>query len=229
MKNRLILFFFIVGALVVGCGDSKMNKANNSTNCDDASMQQLHDAALAGIGNAQNELGWRYESGDCVDRDYKQSANWYRQAAEQGHVNAQKVLGFMYAGGVGVKQDTPESLFWFRKASEQGHPEAQVGLGVAYFRGIGVEKDPRQAAEWFQKSADQDFPRGQYNLGRLYETGDGLPQDNVQAYMWYDLASRGYAKGGTARDKLAEKINESEVAEANRMAANWTAKPKPFR
>jgi hypothetical protein len=34
--------------------------------------------------NAQNHLGWLYQSGNGVTKNYVEAVKWYRKAAEQG-------------------------------------------------------------------------------------------------------------------------------------------------
>ena len=59
--------------------------------------------------------------------------------------------------------------------------------------------------------------------------GDGVPQDYVQAHKWVNLAAsrtttRKAEDYRVARDKLAEKMTASQVAEAQRLAREWRPK-----
>ena len=90
-----------------------------------------------------------YYLGNGVPENYKESARWYRKAAEQGHAKAQNSLGFRYAHGRGVPEDYAEAVKWFRKAAEQGDNQAQWSLGVAYQFGEGVIEDKVQAYAWW--------------------------------------------------------------------------------
>jgi TPR repeat protein len=61
---------------------------------------------LAEKGNAyaQSSLGWMYNNGFDVKRNYKAAAKWYKLAADQGHPDAQFNFGQMYFDGEGVTQ-----------------------------------------------------------------------------------------------------------------------------
>ena len=45
--------------------------------------QGVEKAAVAGIGQAMNNLGWLYQSGYGVKQDYQQARQWYEKAARQ--------------------------------------------------------------------------------------------------------------------------------------------------
>ncbi len=49
--------------------------------------------AEAGDKYAQACLGWMYEFGKGVNKNYLAAEEWYRKAAEQGHADAQRNLG----------------------------------------------------------------------------------------------------------------------------------------
>ncbi|MYE58442.1 MAG: sel1 repeat family protein [Alphaproteobacteria bacterium] len=52
--------------------------------------------ARQGNSHAQFYLGYMYDSGKGVVRNYAEAVKWYRRAAEQGDVDAQFNLGLMY-------------------------------------------------------------------------------------------------------------------------------------
>jgi uncharacterized protein len=61
------------------------------TNYDEALLLYSISAEL-GNAKAQNELGWMYDNGRCVEKNKEQAVFWYRKAAEQGHTLAQENL-----------------------------------------------------------------------------------------------------------------------------------------
>jgi hypothetical protein len=83
-------------------------------------------AAKQGDANAQYGLGWCYETGKGVTKDYSQAVFWHKKAAEQGNANAQYSLGLIYYNqGVeaeGMSDDKlyneakQQSGFFFREA-----------------------------------------------------------------------------------------------------------------
>jgi len=68
------------------------------------------------------------------------------------------------------------------------------------------------------------------NLGYMYDSGEGVPQDYTKAHMWYNLAASKLTDKDRAvavdnRDLVAEKMTPAQIAEAQRLAREWRAKP----
>ena len=92
-----------------------------------------------------------------------------------------------------------------------------------------MPQDNQEAASWARKAAEQGQVEAQYNLALSYANGEGLPQDYIQAHKWLNLAaplSPGEVMDNDRllRDKLAEKMTASQVAEAQRLAREWQPK-----
>ena len=192
----------------------------------DAEAQyRLGEMYRSGEDPQYNEFDEEYYSGEGVRRDDQSAVKWFRKAAEQGHAEAQVRLGGMYYYSGGVPRDYQEALKWFRKAAEQGLAQAQFSSGSMYYKGEGVPQDYQQAAKWYRRAAEQGLARAQYNLGSNYNFGEGVPKDYVLAIKWYNLSAAQGDKGAAeARDKLAKKMNTSQIQEAQRLARNF--KPK---
>lgn len=47
-------------------------------------LARIKTAAESGDMNAQNHLGWLFQSGNGVTKNYVEAVKWYRKAAEQG-------------------------------------------------------------------------------------------------------------------------------------------------
>ncbi len=160
--------------------------------------------------------------------DYAAAMRILRPLAEQGNAYAQALLGGMYSLGQGVPQNYAEALKWFRLGADQGFSFAQFGLGALYYNGQGVPQNYAEAARWYRLAADQGNAEAQNNLGIMYANGRGVPQNSVQAYMWLSLLffapDGGGPKAAQARDILAAKMTPAQIAEAQKLAAEW--KPK---
>ena len=158
----------------------------------------------------------------------RQEIDALRARAEAGVPSAQFSLGFRYNTGQGVPQDYVEAVRWYRLAADQGYATAQANLGVMYADGQGVPQDYVEAVRWYRLAADQGHARAQGNLGVMYGTGEGVPQDYVQAHMWFNLAASRMASGHRqhavdGRDRAAGQMNPTQIAEAGRLAREWTA------
>ncbi|HXO71387.1 MAG TPA: tetratricopeptide repeat protein [Bradyrhizobium sp.] len=74
--------------------------------------QNFFPLAEQGAPAAQTYLGFMFETGRGVPRNYTEAAMWYRRAAEQGDSLAQYSLGLLYDKGQGVPQDIVEANKW---------------------------------------------------------------------------------------------------------------------
>jgi TPR repeat protein len=88
---------------------------------------------LAEQGNpaAQTYLGFMFETGRGVPKNYTEAAMWYRRAAEQGDSLAQYSLGLLYDKGQGVPQDIVEANKWLNlsaASAPRGAREARARL-----------------------------------------------------------------------------------------------------
>jgi uncharacterized protein len=190
--------------------------------------------AEKGCDGAQDMLGDIYaRGGHNVPQDYVQAVHWYRLAAEQGYAPAEYDLGVRYEYGEGVAQDYTQALGWIRKAADQGVAVAQFAMARIYLSGSGVAKDYQQALGWALKAADQGNAEAQFTAAIIYGSGaPGVPRDMVQAYMWADLAVARYAPAQADRraiaikdrDIMGSELTAAHLADAKRLAAEWTAK-----
>jgi TPR repeat protein len=116
-------------------------------------LRELRPLAKHGDGLAQSMLGWMYEWGEGVPKDYVQARLWYEKAAAQGFAPAQTNLGALYNNGRGVPQDYVQARLWYEKAAAQGFADAQFSLGLMYAKGKGVPQNHVQAHMWYNLAA----------------------------------------------------------------------------
>ena len=145
--------------------------------------------AMRGDAAAQCNLGYCYEYGKGVRRDYTEAMKWYRESAERGNAPAQYNIGNCYYYGKGTSKDYAEAIKWFKKAAEQGYASAQCNLGICYHYGKGVGQDYAEAVKWYRKAAEQGDADAQCNLGICYEYGNGVGKDYTEAAKWYENAA----------------------------------------
>ncbi len=98
--------------------------------------------------------------------------------------------------------------------------------------GRGVPQDDVEAARWYRLAAEQGNARAQFNLGSMYEKGEGVPQDYVVAHMWLNLAGAQLAgeerdRAIRGRDLVAQSMTPEQMAEAQRLAREWTPTVAP--
>ena len=172
--------------------------------------------AAKGDAEAQCNLGFIYDLGQSVEKDYAEAAKWYRNAADQNFAAAQFRLARLYAGGLGVERDDAEAAKWCRKAADQDYAKAQLSLGTSYAGGFGVVKDDVEAMKWFRKAADQDNAAAQHALGFHYANGQGVEKDYAEAYAWFNLAAKTDTKAATLRDNLEKSMSPQRVGDAQK-------------
>jgi len=87
-----------------------------------------------------------------------------------------------------------------------------------------------EAAKWFRLAADQGLSSAQFMLGEMHVLSEGVPFDLVRALMWLTLAAaQGYERAIEARERIAEHMTPSQIAEAQKLASIWKPKSEPGR
>ncbi len=142
--------------------------------------------------------------------------------AEQGDAEAQVQVAMLSSSAA-------EQLKWFCLAANQGHAEALFQL---YSR----DKPDEKSLTWLCLAANQGHALAQEERGDLHVQGLGqawreaglVKLDHVRAYMWYSLAAaNGEPRAGYRsrplyiRDDLADQMTPAQIAEAERLAAEW--------
>ena len=110
--------------------------------------------------------------------------------------------------------------------AEKGNAIDQYILGFMYENGEGVSQDYKKAEKWYHKAAKQGDTDAQYNLGNFYNNDNlGVAHDYVMSHMWFNIAAvNGYQDAFEKRDSVAEKMTQSQIAEAQKLAREWMAK-----
>jgi hypothetical protein len=146
-------------------------------------------------------------------------------SAERGAAEDQYNLGMRYERGIGVAQSHLDAARWYRLAALQGYRDGQYKLCEMSERGEGLPQDYQEALRWCGLAAEQGHGRAMFILGRLYHTAHGVPPDFVRAHMWYNLATaHGYDEGKKWRDRIADEMSPSQVAEAQKLAREWNVR-----
>lgn len=156
----------------------------------DSALSWLRDSASQNNFHSQFLLGYLYEHGHGVPRDYAQAARHYEAAALHGHHASQNNLGILYQHGLGVRKNLSKALELYLAAARQNDPVAQSNLAAMYYDGQGTRRNYDEAARWFRASADAGDPVGQHDLGVLYYKGLGVPLDYNVAAHWVILSAQ---------------------------------------
>jgi TPR repeat protein len=156
----------------------------------DIALAWVPSAASRNDPSAQFLLGYFYQYGRGVTRDYAKAAESYERAVLQGYPMAQNYLAILYRHGYGVQKDPVKAFRLFLAAARQGLAVAEWNLGHVYFEGTGIPRDFSQAARWFRAAAEHGDPFAQHDLGALYLQGLGVATDYVEGARWERLAAQ---------------------------------------
>lgn len=110
-------------------------------------------AAQVAVGEHYAGVAGAAQDPDDAAEDWKQSADWYRKAAEQGNLPGEIHLAECYRDGRGVGRDMSQAAQWYRKAADGGDPGAQGTLAMLYTLGQGVAQSDVDAYFWFDLAA----------------------------------------------------------------------------
>lgn len=202
--------------------------------------------AVAALGiwhdKAQFELGYAYYSGNFhgwtvgFAQNHTKAAQWLQKAAERGHPRAQYTLGTLYSHGWGVTKDEGQAVLWFTRAAQRGYGPSMYHLGWMYHKGDGVPQNYARSMRLMRGAAEQGMAAAHYALGSFFEHGNGVAPDPVEALKWYTLAayfSNSLPKpfdnaavairATTSRDRLIARMSPSQVAQGQRLTAEWLA------
>ena len=189
--------------------------------------------------SAQMRLGFFYESGAGLKRDWVESAKWFSKAADAGDESAVLVLSFLgrywrHREGASAPPIIYELV---ERVAKSGFAVAQFSLGVMNYPIGDSSFDPEkanlaQALVWYRRAAEQGDIGAQVALGLAYAQGIGVVQDYVEADKWFHIAASRAKSADQLADiashhnKLAHVMTSSQIAEVKKLAREWRAKPE---
>jgi len=86
MNLKTLLLTVLLSTSLIGITYADYNDGYKAYQAKDyaTALKEWKPLAEQGDSSAQFGLGWMYDLGKGVLKDYKQAADWYRKAAEQG-------------------------------------------------------------------------------------------------------------------------------------------------
>jgi Tfp pilus assembly protein PilF len=111
-------------------GNAYNNKRDYAGAFSDYSIVAKSERAPAEMAaSAATGIGFLYENGEGVARDYAQAMHWFRIAADKGDAIAMSEIGMLYAEA----KDCDSARQWTEKAAIAGHKGAQEFLRSRFF------------------------------------------------------------------------------------------------
>jgi len=153
--------------------------------------------AEKGQSNAMLNLGFLYEEGIGVARNFSKALEWYQKASDAGEGEAAMRVGRCYEIGIGTAADMGKAVAGFEKAAALGHVPALIRLAGVYLNGHGAPKDENRGFGLLSKAAeagdgDAMFDMGQIALNGLY----GRKAEAEKARAWFLKAAEAGHGGG---------------------------------
>jgi TPR repeat protein len=192
-------------------------------NQDAAAFERVETASRRGDLDATALLGWFYDQGRHVRRDYAKAVEHYRRVAAD-NPSVQWRLGVMYDLGQGVPENPQEAVRLFRQAAADDDANANASLAVMYANGRGVRADHGQAMRYYRRAADLGSPAGFLGVGILYHYGLGVARSTNEAAAWY-LAAHAM-RDTRARELIGalgldQQATQAAVSRANQLLQSY--------
>lgn len=131
--------------------DNLKNASNSSKWAKSAELYRK--GAELGDAGCQRELGYAYQIGAGVPKDYGQARAWYMRAAEQNNADALNDLGYLYNNGIGVPVNYAVAKDYYERSRALGSASAVSNLGFMYQKGQGVKVDNSKALKLYEQAA----------------------------------------------------------------------------
>jgi tetratricopeptide (TPR) repeat protein len=113
------------------------------------------------------EQGMNGIRGNSVNRNDRDTLEFFRRSAELGYAPAQVALGYMYDTGFRVAKEPRRAADWYKKAAQQGDSLAPWLLGRVIYLGAVPPLDVNDAIVWLQRASDANNPFAQHLLGLI--------------------------------------------------------------
>jgi hypothetical protein len=165
-----------------------------------SSAEMEADLCTSGDLNTCRELGYRYESGNGVDRDATKAVAYYKRSCEGGNALGCRFLGVMYEHGYDVDVvDYAKAESLYNKACVKGNSTACRFQGSLYEGGKVGPQDFPKALGLYTKACVGGDELGCSFEGLLYEKGRGTQPDPKRAFSLYDEACKSNEPTGCHR------------------------------
>ncbi|HEY0116743.1 MAG TPA: tetratricopeptide repeat protein [Allosphingosinicella sp.] len=157
-------------------------------NQDAQAFERVESASRRGDLDAVALLGWFYDSGRHVPRDFARAAEIYRRVVRD-NPSVQWRMGVMHDLGQGVPENPQEAVRLFRQAATAAESavsaNANASLAVMYANGRGVRTDYTLAMRHYRRAAELGGSAGFLGVGLLYHYGLGVSRSPNEAAAWY--------------------------------------------
>lgn len=109
-------------------------------------------SVVAGYSGAEQNLGYCYDEGIGVRKNFLKALYWYKTAWRHGSVSVASNLAMAYA----ARGNRRQAVYWWRKAVEQGDGDAALDLAKLY-RASGHHAAASKAETLIQRAIESKY------------------------------------------------------------------------
>ena len=150
-----------------------------------AAVPYFQRAAKNGSLKALDFLGYMYELGKGVEKNYTIALNLYKKGEARNYAPCLANIGRLYKEGRGVTKNKTTAYTYFMKAAEQEDSDGELGVYYAKLFGEGTEKDLSGALTYAERAANHGETWLYTDIGNMYYEGIGTDINKKKAFEWY--------------------------------------------
>lgn len=168
--------------------------------CTSTNVYPIFSAESKTVASRDFDIGYRYQNGIGVPRNYANAVEAYKRAEKSGDVRAMNNLGVMALRGQLGSFVGGSASSYFKKAAEAGSANGYYNL--ALLDEVGSSKpDYERAFTNYKIAANMGHAAAQFRLAQMYENGIGTPVNHEQAKTYFGLSELGGNSEALARLK----------------------------
>jgi TPR repeat protein len=194
MKNRFILYYFLIGFALNAFADDLPLTSVSSYYLSTADITNNIERANHGDAGAALRLYLFYE---FIPNSETNSIYWLKKASDLGNVTAEYNLAFYYENDVHPPQ-YKEAMKLYHSSAKKGNGQAMRALAEMYEKGRGTDVSIVSAIDWYEKAARKGKVFSMERAASLLDE----QHENKRAYVWAKIAA-------IRRDRAKVKNNDS--------------------
>lgn len=178
MENRdnIVLYsMYMLHAHNLGCSDTlpKLREVfinhKNEVYTNSNIIEFIKKTSELGYAGSLNEMGYCYNNGFGVEREWTKAVEYYTKAADKNNPVAMCNLAGIYIHYQITSRFGDAKQLLEKSISMFSFSQAYNNLGLMYARGMGVMQDVHKALEYYTKAEELGSCKAiNYNLGCLY-------------------------------------------------------------
>ena len=137
---------------------------------------------------AMNAVGYCYQFGKGVSKDYAKALEWYKKAAVQGDATGAYNYGCMHLKGLGVRKNNDIAKKWLTTAANAGNTDAKTILKRLLNAKSKQPDKPKQPKKETSKNSDKPEKSSSRRTSRVVRDSnkpERRPRPTHSGTFWY--------------------------------------------